>query len=167
MPEMIPQLGKQTYAPPTQAVILELHRLVCIFLASKSFADLRQGPTYRIDTWDHLQESEESEISRILLTVAITARVIDDLHQNPFAFIGGSCGVLEDGQGEKPLSMRDAMNKIIHATSIHFDVDQNEEGQQYVNPTIYLYGDKNGSRWKATMDVLEFAQKYVACIRHF
>jgi len=59
------------------------------------------------------------------------------------------------------------MNKIIHATSIHFDVDQNEEGQQYVNPTIYLYGDKNGSRWKATMDVLEFAQKYVACIRHF
>jgi hypothetical protein len=170
MAEIIPQgagVFKEGYKPNTKTAILELHRLVCIFLASRQFADLREGATSLLDTWDCLQESEEDEITRILLSVAITARVIDDLADGVFDFVALDCGVLEQGKSVSGLSLREACNKIIHATKIRFDVDCNAAGQEYVNPFIYLYGEKGGVPWRATLHVLEFAREYVGCVRHF
>lgn len=170
MAEMIPQgqgVFKEGYKPNTKVAILELHRLVCIFLASKEFANLRDGPSDVLDTWDYLQEAEEDEITRILLSVAITARVIDDLANGVFDFVAEDCGNLEQGSKSKPLSLREACNKIIHASKIRFDVEDNGAGQAYVTPFIYLYGEKSGVEWRATLDVLKFAREYVGCVRHF
>lgn len=171
MPEMIPQgqgVFKEGYKPNTKVAILELHRLVCIFLASKQMADLRQGPHDQSEVFDFLQDSEGDEITRILLTVAITARVIDDLQEGVFVLLeAGPCGTLQDGQVQKNLSLREACNKILHATKIRFDVDENEQGQKYMNAKIYLYGQRNGVEWKATLDVLEFAKQYVKVVRLF
>lgn len=170
MAEMIPQgqgVFKEGYKPNTKIAIMELHRLVCIFLASREFAGLRDGPTHVLDVWDCLQEAEEDEITRILLSVAITARVIDDLADGVFDFVAEDCGTLEQANIKKPLSLREACNKIIHATKIRFDVEHNASGQAYVTPYIYLYGNKNGVEWRATLDVLEFAREYVGCVRHF
>jgi hypothetical protein len=162
-----PQIAKEGYHPNTQGALVELHRLVCIFLASRSFADLRQGPVDQADVLDPLQEPEEEEITRILLSVAITARVIDDREEKIFELVAGQCGTLEEGGAGKLLALREACNKIIHATKIRFDVAANEKGQRYLNPTMYLYGQRqNGAPWKASLDIIEFAKQYVGVVRH-
>ncbi len=73
----------------------------------------------------------------------------------------------QDSTGEQGLSLREACNKIIHATKIHFDVSENEIGVLYVNPHIYLYGKKFDKDWKAKLDVLDFARMYTAVVRHY
>lgn len=170
MAEIVPQgvgVFGEGYKPNTKVAILELHRLVCIFLASKEFANLRDAPTHVLDTWDYLRESEEDGVTRILLSVAITARVIDDLANGAFDLVAEDCGTLEEGPKMKPLSLREACNKIIHATKIRFDGEKNAAGELYVTPFIYLYGEKNGVQWRATLNVLKFALEYVGCVRHF
>jgi hypothetical protein len=57
------------------------------------------------------------------------------------------------------LDFREACNKVIHAKKVHFDGGVNESTKrQYVNPIIYLYGDKGGKSWRATLDVVEFCK---------
>lgn len=154
------------YNPNTQIAVLELHRLVCIFLASRSFADMRDGPTHQIDVIDRLQEHEEEEITRILLAVAITARVIDDVGKGWFDQ-AGTCGSLADDGVEVALKFREACNKIIHASKVRFDLEENASGQKYVTPTIFLYGQRNGKEWRAVLDVLAYAKQYVRCLPHY
>lgn len=171
MAEFVPpgsEVFKEGYKPNTEVVLVELHRLLAIFLASRSFADLRNDAGDNLTVFDHLQQCEGDEITRILLVVAITARVIDDREQKVFDLIAGNCGTLVDGEERKDLTLREACNKIIHATKVRFDLSENDAKQKYLNPTIYLYGQRqNGTEWKATLDVLEFAREYVSCVRHF
>ena len=166
-----PQEGvsKEGYRPNTEHTALELHRLLAIFLASRSFAKLRKGNGERWEAIDHLQQFEDDEITRILLSAAVTARVVDDREEGFFERVAGTCGVLvEEKNGapsEIPLTLREACNKIIHAKKIRFDVDETDEGQPFINPTIYLYGARsNGSEWKATLDVIKFAEEYVSVV---
>ena len=50
----------------------------------------------------------------------------------------------------------------------YFDVDTDEKGQKYLNPFIYLYGERqNGATWRATLDVLKFATQYAQTVKHF
>jgi hypothetical protein len=161
---------KEGYKPNTETVILELHRLLAIFLSSRSFAELREGSGESWESIDHIQQYEEDEITRILLAIAITARVIDDREQRVFDLVAGDCGTLSHvGSNEiSPLTLREACNKIIHAQKVRFDVSITEAGQQYLNPTIYLYGKRqNRAEWKVELNVLVFAREYVSCLRHF
>ena len=175
MTEYIPpgsDVFKEAYKPNTQTVTLELHRLLSIFLSSKSFAELRTGTGEEFDSIAEIQQHEGDEITRILLAVAITARVIDDRQNKVFDAISESCGTLVDvvatpGE-ESPLSLREACNKIIHAQKIRFDLSETDAHQTYLNPLIYLYGQRqNGAEWKATLNVIEFAKEYVSCIQIF
>lgn len=50
-----------------------------------------------------------------------------------------------------PLTMRDACNKIIHATNFRFDVEQS-----YINPVIYFYGTDKGKDWRAVLDIIRY-----------
>lgn len=166
-----PQDGafKEGYRPNTEHAAFELHRLLAIFLASPSFAKLRKGNGESWDAIDHLQQFEDDEITRILLSAAVTARVVDDREDGIFELIAGDCGILSEAKGgettEVPLTLREACNKIIHAKKIRFDVSETDERQPYLNPTIYLYGTRsNGLEWKATLDVIKFAEEYVSVI---
>lgn len=172
MAEFIPpheEVFKEGYRPNTEHAALELHRLLAIFLASPAFAKLRKGDGERWEAIDHLQQFEDDEITRILLSVAVTARVVDDREGRVFELVAGPCGVLaetKDGKNtEVELTLREACNKIIHAKKIRFDVDETDEHQSYINPTIYLYGIRsNGLEWKATIDVIKFAEEYVSVV---
>lgn len=76
-----PQEGHfaEGHFPNTSSTLLELHRLLALFLASKNFAALRTNyPGGGFDPIYKIQEVEEDELTRLLLTLAITARVIDD-----------------------------------------------------------------------------------------
>jgi len=162
---------KEGHFPNTETALLELHRLLAIFLSSKSFADLRVGedgeghdPIYK------LQEFEHDEISRILLMLAITARVIDDREDYIYDLIGGSCGRLQKDVSQalvEDLPLREACNKIMHARKLRLDVEKNDRGHVYFNPVIYLYGSQAKLEWKATLDVIAFAKEYAGCVSHF
>ncbi|MFH1657920.1 MAG: hypothetical protein ABIG35_01280 [Pseudomonadota bacterium] len=156
--------------PNTETTFLELHRLLAIIFASKSFAELRVGNGEEWDPIDHLQQFEDDEITRILLSVSITARVIDDRYDKVFDLVAGNCGSLfetdEKGTTESGLTLREACNKIIHAQKIRFDISETEATQRYLNPIIYLYGERRkGQEWKAVLNVIDFAKEDVSCLR--
>lgn len=166
-----PQEGhfKAGHFPNTSNTVLELHRLLSLFLASKSFAALRTNfPGEGFDPIFQIQEVEEDEITRLLLTLAVTARVIDDRQGHVLERVGSNCGKLKkniDEHDDEILSLREACNKIIHAKKIHFDLEE-DAGQSYLNPFIYLYGDHNGKSWKATLDIVAFSKDYFSLVHY-
>lgn len=169
-----PQEGtfKEGHFPNTSNTILEVHRLLAIFLSSKSFADLLTNyPGEGFDPIYKIQEVEEDEITRILLNLAITARVVDDRQNRVFELVSESCGELRENiedTNPKFLDLREACNKIIHAKKIHYDIENTGLQTAYLNPFIYLYGEsQNGKAWKATLDIVKFSKQYVSLVSRF
>jgi hypothetical protein len=160
--------GRAGHLPDAASTLVELHRLLAIFLASKGFADLVEAGVHDAaelhDPIFALQEVEDSEISRILLAVAITARVLDDANERVLNEIAGECGTLlqdmREPENSVPLSLREACNKIIHASKLRVDLENNDRGRSYLQPFLYLYGQRNRIDWKATLDVIAFAKQY-------
>jgi len=173
MVEFIPpqeDLIIEGHHPNTANSVLELHRLLAIFLASKSFSALRINfPGEGFDPIYQIQEVEEDEITRLLLTLAITARVIDDREGRTLEKLGSRCGQIENFSKEEDiqdLNLREACNKIIHAKKIRFDRDGGDVDYHF-NPTIYLYGEQRGVPWKATLEIVEFSKEYYSLVCHF
>lgn len=177
MAEYVPtgaDVSGEGHHPNTATAFLELHRLLSIIFASKSFAELRVGNGEEWELIDHLQQFEDDEITRILLSVSITARVIDDRYNRAFDLVARDCGKLIEtnkyGKAETGLSLREACNKIIHAKKVLFDVSETETSQRYLNPIIHLHGERQKGqelqKWKAELDVIAFAKEYVLCLRH-
>jgi len=163
--KFISERFQEGHLPNVELLILELHRLLAIFFSSPKFAELRTDLAG--DTISILQQFEEEEITRILINSAITARIIDDREEGRFNFNDTKCGeLIEDlslSNKSKPLNIREACNKIIHAKKIHFDTtDLNYN--TYRNPIMYFYGDKNGVEWKTTLNIVDYAMKYVEII---
>jgi hypothetical protein len=170
--EFIPQQPrrKEGHFPNTEGTVLELHRLLSIFLASKKFAELCTNyPGEGHDPIYLIQAVEDDEITRILLTLAITARVIDDRENRVFKRLDSNCGRLQKDV-DKPkvavLDIREACNKIIHAEKIRFDVEEHGD-QKYLNPIIYLYGNQQSTHWRAQLDVIKFCKEYVLNVSCF
>jgi len=76
------------------------------------------------------------------------------------------CGVLYPkwpGRTREFLPLREACNKIIHATDFRFDVvqpylsDPFAEGD-YIQPFVYLYGTKGDQNWRAILSIIDFAK---------
>ena len=169
MAEYIPLQEQRTegHFPNTGNVIIEIHRLLAIFLASKNFAKLCENyPGQKFDPIYKIQEVEEDEITRILLNLAITARVIDDRESRVFELIGSDCGTLQKNIASietEILELREACNKIIHANKVRFDMEELNT-QRYLNPIIYLYGSSQGKEWRAQLDVIKFSKEYVLLV---
>jgi hypothetical protein len=70
---------------------------------------------------------------------------------------GNLVSTLTEGTKEEPLTLREACNKIIHASRIRFDVDDARRPTK-LNPVLYVYGEKYGQEWKARLDLLAFAE---------
>lgn len=152
------------------SVRLDLWRLLRIFLAERAFAEFTEAEFHN-DGWDQPlvgldSEFGDYEVTRILLSAAVSLRVIDDRDVGVLA-AAEPCGTLMpdvDREGAGPLSLREACNKILHATRINFDVERLDGGDinqvgispPYLHPTIYLYGTHRGRAWKATLDVMAF-----------
>lgn len=172
MPEYIPQQPQRTegHFPNTGNTVVELHRLLAIFLASRHFAELcTRYPGEGFDPIYRIQEVEEDEITRMLLNLAVTARVVDDRESRVFELVGSDCGTLQKDlrhQEIEVLDIREACNKIIHAQKVRFDVEELNV-QRYLNPFIYLYGTLQGRSWRAQLDVIKFCKEYVTVVCNF
>ena len=158
--------------PNTDHTLLEVYRLLAIFLSSKNFADLITNyPGEGFDPIFKMQEGVEDEITRILLNLAIIARVIDDRETRILGSGMYGCGEFQEkieGATISPLGLREACNKIIHANKIRYDVENVNLSTTYLNPYIYLYGTShNGKEWKATLDVVKFSKQYASFVSQF
>ena len=171
MSEFVPQQLPQAegHFPNTESTVVELHRLLAIFLASRRFSELCEGYPGGFDPIFRIQKVEEDEITRILLNLAITARVVDDREGQIFELVGSDCGTLQrDTQSTQTvtLDIREACNKIIHASKVRLDVETLGV-QRYLNPTIYLYGMHQGKSWRACLDMIKFCKEYVTIVCQF
>lgn len=154
---------------------LDLYRLLSFFYASAGFARLR-GRMESSSVADLADEFEESEITLLLVTIAARVRVVQDRDKGMFRRIKAHCGQLVPDCGcprkTEPLTLREACNKIIHAKRFNFDVrtlkvkDEGYVGTQIaLRPYVHLYGENNGTPWKATLDIEEFVRRNGNLIR--
>jgi hypothetical protein len=71
------------------------------------------------------------------------------------------------------LTLREACNKIIHATKIGRNVVDPDPGRNpdqigvYLRPYLHLYGTKDGRDWKADLKIIEFAKFGAAALVRF
>lgn len=162
----------------------DLYRLLCLFQASEKTAlqiaanYLGQvEPTTRTDPLESLQkEFFTDEVSRILLQTSIVVRILDDeLEADPEEKAPRHCGTLEQpsGQTPKPLTLREACNKLIHARKINFDIELVSWelanpllGVSWVQPRTFLYGYHQGIEWKATIEVIKLIEQAYAVLRY-
>ncbi|MFB6421077.1 MULTISPECIES: hypothetical protein [Bradyrhizobium] len=158
---------KQPHAIEAGGFVLDLYRLICMVSASQDVATLgltspaiamMQGGFFR------------AEVTRILISCAAGLRIRFDQAQGPPEDQNPDCGKLfpnweTDPNKVEVLTLREACNKIIHATDIKFDVvipdaeiNPDEEGAYYL-PHLYLYGSKNRNDWRAELSLIHFARR--------
>ncbi len=156
---------KSGHLPNLELIILDLHRLITIFLASPHLAELRTDLADDPIAW--LQQNEEDEITCILINSAIIARIIDDRDAGILDKVDTNCGKLTENLAIPnkilSLNLREACNKIIHAKKINYDTSE-INNRKYKNPILHFYGYKNGVEWKASLNVLEYVVKYIEAI---
>ena len=142
-----------------------------MFLADRPYAELTEHE-FLADGYAQpllgLAASLESEVSRILLSSAITLRVLDDRDGRVLDRFE-PCGEWQrnlNSDRAEPLPLREACNKIVHAEELHFDVERLDGGPiaqlgmspSYIRPIIYLYGTHQQVRWKCTLDIVAYVR---------
>lgn len=151
---------------------LDLYRLISCFYASVTFAEF--GEDIDDDPVRDLQgDFEEFEVTRLLVNIAVTARIMDDRDDRFSKRFELECGQLVNDLAEpdnvQPLNLRAACNKIIHARKFNWDVDQlKDEGSllypttRFITPCMYLYGTNEKKEWKVTLDITKFIRHNAA-----
>jgi hypothetical protein len=170
MAEYVRQQGVWKESSPgamldTSVVRRELFLLLSIVLADKTINTTLQDNRIPPFANEHLIE----EITRLLAITASILRARDDyaIDEDKRSGEGGdwlrelrsqACGTLQPdiaNVDSVPLTMREACNKIIHATTFRFDVEGEFE-TSYMNPVIYFYGTERGKPWRAVLDIVRY-----------
>lgn len=149
---------------------LDLYRLLAIVLSDQRIAKLGDETRHhQPPVWQLQDRFRKAEVMRILISSAVALRSL--LDQNPRQFKNirvGPCGSLwpnweEHKRKTQVLTLREACNKIIHSEDIRDDVvipdrrNNPDELGVYIRPFVYLYGTKDGSRWRAKLVIKDFA----------
>jgi hypothetical protein len=152
-----------------QLVSLELYRLLTIFAGSPKIAELQEsadgGCVY---SWS-VRSFEYPEIGRILVSLAAMLR--NDWDANPDRVaanlsslnsnsrVGVLIPNLKKPSETEPLVLRESLHKILHARTINLDRSQGPSIYDgHLNPRVHLYGQKQTSNWKATLEIFDWAQ---------
>jgi hypothetical protein len=160
-----PKIYESGYGPDIEVIRLDLYRLLNQFIASKRLSELCEDDPYLNHAMYSLDHFFEIETTRILLSSAVIARVVDD-RDKYLKDYNTKCGkLIEDLQREdvlKDLYLREACNKIIHAKTVRYDVEVERHGydQRLFNPYMYYYGTYKGKQWKAILNVIEYVKVF-------
>jgi hypothetical protein len=120
------------------------YRLLATVYASQRF------PHEPIDTEDPrslaylASEFEAEKSTHLLLTIAIAVRTTLNRETELADLV---CGELADASGTKPLTLREACNKVIHAEKIRADVELDGSRVVRQNPIMHLEGEAPGGEW--------------------
>lgn len=154
------------YSPDMEVTQLDLYRLLNQFLASKPLSTkcVKDGKLFH--AMYMLDKFFEIEATKILLSSAVIARVMDDKNKDLSQY-NTSCGILISDLNNPTetidLQLREACNKIIHAKTIKYDVEVESHGysQRYFNPYIYYYGSLGKKDWKVQLNVIDYVKNYI------
>ncbi len=116
--------------------------------------------------WEYYFGWLKSILCKHLIKSSITLRMLQDIlrdydqegldldaHQKE-AMEGLSLGIVHEGTFI--LTLREAFNKIIHATDTQLDW-HDEENFQWWSGRVWLFGKQRGAGWKVELDVEAFA----------
>jgi hypothetical protein len=155
------------------------HQLLCALFAAYDFPDLYRDrgdyPHHEPDPIDDLRSLEDSDFSEHLVMLSALARVNDDERQTLSTVekvLPNGVGALEENGTTKPLTPREACNKIVHAKKISYELDWCEEHPiwnrfyekqraevrgKFKNPRITVTGaTQSGREWKAEINAINF-----------
>ena len=121
---------------------LDLYRLLCAFFATGDFQRLSRTLEHE-PAVELADEFQEGEISLLLVGVAATVRVIQDRDARSMPKLNAACGRLWPDsrlpRSKVDLSLREACNKIIHASRFNFDAKLLPKAERKLpNPTYAL-----------------------------
>ena len=157
---------KQGYSFEVEGVRLDLYRLLTQFVAEEKLARLTAENDHLFNAVDTVGHFFDVETQRILIHAAVVARVKDDIEEESnlkMANFDTTCGSLTEDvskpTGVIPLTLREACNKIIHASKFHYDTE--EEPYKVVNPIVHLYGRRGAKEWKVSIQIIDFINVYI------
>lgn len=112
----------------------DIYELLAFFLSSQRIAELEQSSMYgENDPVHKFEDLQRDLITKRLIAVAVTIRILDDRNPRVFDLFTDYCGTmtkdfanLADLSG---LGLRDACNKVIHARRVTFDSGTTSSGQ--------------------------------------
>lgn len=155
--------------------LLDLHRdvyeLLAFFLSSKCIAELDNSPLYQNNDPIHqFGDLQCTLITKRVITVAITIRILDDQNSRPFDLVTDYCGTITEDVSNPietfGLCLREACNKVIHAEKVVFDKATTSSGKQYLLPYLYLEGAKDKRTWNVTLDITKFCRESAAVLKY-
>lgn len=151
------KLSNQGHRPDIGDLRRDIYELLSFFLSGKPIAEL---DTWHGDTLQQLIGLQRDLITKRLIAVAITIRILDD--PQIFDAITGYCGTMTKDLSKPEscgLGLRDACNKIIHARSVTFDSCVSDTGSTYLYPSLYLEGNERGRPWTVDLDIVKFCRE--------
>lgn len=148
----------------------ELHELLSVFVASQLIAErsLQREPLL-VDFAD-VREQEDRIVARLLLSCAISLRVLDDRTEHALDACAIGVGRFFKSIPALPstaveLSLREACNKLIHADYVELERTVLAECCEYLAPNVGIYGKSRNDRgWYVELDATTFAQEAILAI---
>jgi hypothetical protein len=138
--------------PFSESILHEkTYELLSIFGSSKFIYDNFKNDDF---LFTRIKELERQKISETIISIAIISRnLIDEDNFNNAAIKNKIVGNINN----KNVSFRDACSKIVHSNNINFNIENsNNIFDGYLNPIIYLFGEKNKNQWKLELKIIDF-----------
>jgi hypothetical protein len=160
-------LGHQ---PNLETLRSELYQLLATFLASKPIAEAASSEHEHTKQMLDVQNIENDIVARLLLSISVTLRVLDDREEGKLEMLSLYCGILTKNQNNPAdstggMTLREACNKIIHADEVELDRSPLAAAHAHLNPYVYLSGStQQGKPWSASLNVVQFVREGLAGI---
>jgi|ERR1700749_1866944 hypothetical protein len=155
---------KETHTISTSELKKNVFRLINLFMGFSAILDDNEGfvDSFKSSSlFGDYSNLFEEEFSKLILEIAINARVLDDLHKKTGQGVGLDrfnnvelMGILEEQEFTSP---REAINKIIHSNYLGHDV-RTDSLKPYYMPSLQLLGNKGKNDWTAEIYLLPFCK---------
>ena len=151
-------------------IYASLYDLAAVVFGSEGLARLSTGNDS--DEFDKLRVRHEvAQATKLLIEVAVVLRNLLDCGNWPLDVIHETrvdgrpetdVGVILEGTKEElNLRFREACNKLIHAKQISFGMATLPDRMNYLDGTVELHGDRQGSNWVAMIRLADFIRMAV------
>lgn len=144
------------YPIAAESIDLEIYTLSALIYGSEKLLEIEKD--FRGIAW--LRSTfEASEISRRIISLAVLLRShLDNAGIQSESIVGLVFPDEEKPNQIEPLSLREACNKIIHATEVDLynETDFSLEESGALSQQIRLYGSFQGRKWMAEVEIGRF-----------
>jgi hypothetical protein len=155
---------KEKHIISTSELKKNLFRLTNLFMGFSGILDDKEGFLEDFKTSLLFKEYSnlfEEEFSKLILEIAINARVLDDLTKKNHQYKNLDdfnnleiMGIIDEEIFHSP---REAINKIIHADYVGHDI-RTDDIKPYYMPSLQLIGNKGKQEWTAEIYLLPFCK---------